>query len=137
MCTFQSKVTDCNRITPSVSVGTWALPYTLQQPGKMWHKSQASLYSAKGNTLNNHGIFIQWGTMQPLDDEDLHFTDLKRYSYYTVHDTVTQASYKTNCKHEPMFCLKTDIQLYIYRKNICKLGDQYNNDIFCGTQTLR
>ena len=46
--------------------------------------------------------------MQPLDDEDLHFTDLKRYSYYTVHDTVTQASYKTNCKHEPTFCLKTN-----------------------------
>ena len=75
--------------------------------------------------------------MQPLDDEDLHFTDLKRYSYYTVHDTVTQASYKMNCKHEPMFCLKTDIQLYMYRKNICKLGDQYNNNSYWGTQTLR
>ena len=75
--------------------------------------------------------------MQPLDDEGLHFTDLKRYSYYTVHDTVTQASYKTNYQHEHTFCLKTDIQLYMYRKNIYKLRDQYNDSSYCGTQTLR
>lgn len=39
---ISSKATDCNGLTPSVSAGTWALTYTLQQPGKIRAKSLAT-----------------------------------------------------------------------------------------------